>query len=147
MVRVTDAPWWAVIAGSTLGLGLWCLASLIPTLAQPRFARRIAPYLQDVSQGARDMLQPPSPGPAPALALLVRPVFDPLRRLLGALLGNVEIIERRLRQAGSGTTVESYRGQQALSVAADGHAGDGTVTGCQPRARRWPQRSAPDPSS
>ena len=116
MVRVTDAPWWAVIAGSTLGLGLWSLTSLIPTLGQPRFARRIAPYLQDVSQGARDMLQLPSPGPAPALALLVRPVFDPLRRLLGALLGNVEIIERRLRQAGSRSTIEAYRGQQALAV-------------------------------
>ncbi|NYF10249.1 tight adherence protein C [Leifsonia sp. AK011] len=113
---MTDSSWWAIITGTTLGLGLWSLASLIPKLAQPRFARRIAPYLQDVSQGARDMLQPPSPGPAPALALLVRPVFDPLRRALGALLGNVEVIERRLRQAGSGTTIEAYRGQQALAV-------------------------------
>lgn len=116
MVRVTDASWWAIIAGATLGLGLWSLASLIPKLAQPRFARRIAPHLQDVSQGARDMLQPPSPGPAPALALLVRPVFDPLRRALGALLGNVELIERRLRQAGSRSSIEAYRGQQALAV-------------------------------
>jgi tight adherence protein C len=138
VVRVTDASWWAIIAGATLGLGLWSLASLIPKLAQPRFARRIAPHLQDVSQGARDMLQPPSPGPAPALALLVGPLLDPVRRGLGALLGNVDLTERRLRQSGSKSTIESYRGQQALSVIGGlgvGSVGAGIASATGPAAQ------------
>ena len=106
----------AVVAGVSLGLGLWCLASLIPRLDRPRFARRVAPYLQDVSAGAREMLEPAPPGPVPVLALMLRPVLEPLRRGLGSLLGGSELITRRLRQAGSPLTVEAYRGQQLVAA-------------------------------
>ena len=129
MVRVTDATWWAVLAGSTLGLGMWTLASLLPAISRPSLARRIAPYLQDVSSEARDMLRPPSPGPAPALLLLIRPAFDPLRAALASLLGGGELIRRRLRQAGSATTVEPYRAQQAVAFIAATVLGLATAVG------------------
>ena len=106
----------AVVTGISLGLGLWCLASLIPRLDRPRFARRVAPYLQDVSAGAREMLEPAPPGPVSVLALMLRPVLEPLRRGLGSLLGGSELITRRLRQAGSSLTVEDYRGQQMVAA-------------------------------
>ena len=109
---------WAIVAGTGLGLGLWSLAGLLPTFARPRLERRIAPYLQDVSQAARESLDPPSPGPAPVLALLLRPVFDPLRAVLGSVLGGSELITRRLRQSGSAASVDSYRGQQVLAAIA-----------------------------
>lgn len=106
----------AIVAGISLGLGLWCLASLIPRLDRPRFARRVAPYLQDVSAGAREMLEPPPPGPVPVLALLLRPALEPAGRRLGSLLGGPELIARRLRQAGSPLTAEAYRGQQVVAA-------------------------------
>ncbi|MDO7881413.1 type II secretion system F family protein [Salinibacterium soli] len=112
MVRVTA---WAVVAGTGLGLGLWMLASMLPRLNRPRLARRVAPYLQDVSAGAREFLAPPPPGPLPVLSLLLRPVADPLFRLLGSLLGGPEQVARRLRQAGSRLSVEAFRSQQVLS--------------------------------
>ncbi len=115
---MTDATWLSVIAGSTFGLGLWSLASTVPKFGGPRLARRIAPYLQDVSAEAREMMRPPRPGPAPALLLLLRPLFDPLRSVLANVLGGTATIERRLRQAGVRGSVESYRAQQLFAVLA-----------------------------
>lgn len=109
MVRVTA---WAAVAGLGLGLGLWMLASLAPRMNQPRLARRIAPYLVDVSVGARDLVAPPPPGPLPVLGLIVEPVAARARALLGSVLGGNEQVARRLRQAGSELTVDGFRARQ-----------------------------------
>lgn len=127
MVRVTDAVWLAVIVGSCLGLGLWTLASMTPKFGAPRLARRIAPYLQDVSAEAREMLRPSRAGPAPALLLLARPILEPLRSALATVLGGAATIQRRLRQSGSRATVESYRAQQLLAVLAGAVLGIGAA--------------------
>lgn len=107
---------WAVVAGIVFGLGLWCLASLLPRLDRPRFAGRIAPYLQDVSAGARELLEPAAPGPVPVLDVLLRPVLEPLRRATTGLHGGSELIARRLRQAGSRLSADAYRGQQVVAA-------------------------------
>lgn len=105
---------WAVVAGVGLGLGLWMIASLTPRLSRPRLARRVAPYLQDVSASAREALSPASPGPLPVLRVLAQPVTDPLVRMLGALFGGNALLARRLRKAGMSITVDAFRGGQLL---------------------------------
>lgn len=114
MVRVSVALAWAVLAGLALGVGLWSLASLAPRMSRPRLARRVAPYLGDISPAAREALAPPAPGPLPVFGVLLQPLLSRGQRLLGGLLGGSEILARRLRQAGSSLTVEAFRGQQVL---------------------------------
>lgn len=105
---------WAVLAGLGLGFGLWCLASLAPRMRQPRLARRLAPYLQDVSAGAREALAPPPEGPVPVLGLLVLPVSGPLARGLAAVAGSDAELTRRLRQAGRADSLARHRTEQVL---------------------------------
>ncbi len=105
---------WAMVAAIGLGLGLWSLVSLAPKLNRPRLSRRIAPYLLDVSAGARESLAPAPPGPLPVLGILVEPISSRAERALGALLGGPDVARRRLRQSGSNLSVESFRSQQLL---------------------------------
>ena len=114
MVRVTPVVAWAVVAGIGLGFGLWCLASVIPRMSRPRLARRVAPYLVDVSPHAREMLTPATPGPLPVLGMLVEPVVSLARNALESTLGGSQTLSRRLRQSGSAVTVEAFRSQQLL---------------------------------
>ena len=125
MVRVTPSLAWAVVAGLALGFGLWCLVSLVPRMSRPRLARRVAPYLVDVSQGARDALEPAPPGPLPVIGLLLEPIAARARRALGSVLGGSEAIARRLRQSGSTMTLEGFRSQQLLWGVAGGLLGTG----------------------
>ncbi|CAN5232139.1 type II secretion system F family protein [soil metagenome] len=105
---------WAVVVGVALGIGLWSFASLAPRMSRPRLARRVAPYLVDVSAGAREAVAPPPPGPLPVIGILVEPIASRARHALGSLLGGTDSIARRLRQAGSPLTVEGFRSQQLL---------------------------------
>ena len=132
MVRVSGVQAWALLAGLGLGFGLWCIASMVPAMNRPRLARRVAPYVQDISQGARDLLAPPPPGPLPVLALLVEPVASRGRSVLTSLLGGTEQVARRLRQSGSGVSVEGFRSQQLLWGLAGAAAGVGaTIIGAR----------------
>lgn len=112
MVRVSS---WAIVLGVALGVGLWSLVSLLPRFSRPRLARRVAPYLADVSAAARAALSPAPPGPLPVIGVLLEPVLGRGRALLGSALGGSETIARRLRQAGSSLTVEGFRSQQVLA--------------------------------
>lgn len=112
MVRVNPALAWALVAGVGLGLGLWMLASLAPRMNRPRLSRRVAPYLVDVSAGAREALEPAPPGPLPVFGVMAAPAASVARRLLGSVLGGDAVVARRLRQAGSGLSVETFRAQQ-----------------------------------
>ena len=105
---------WAVLAGIGLGFGLWSLASLAPRMSRPRLARRVAPYLVDVSAAAREAQRPAPPGPLPVVGLLLEPATSRLRAGLSGLLGGSEVIARWLRQSGSALSVEGFRSQQLL---------------------------------
>lgn len=105
---------WAVVAGSGLGFGLWCLASVLPRMSRPRLARRVAPYLVDISPNAREMLAPATPGPLPVLGMLVEPLAARARATLDSTLGGSPLIATRLRQSGSSITVQTFRSQQLL---------------------------------
>lgn len=114
MVRVSPFLAWGVVLGIGLGFGLWLIASLAPRLSRPRLARRVAPYLADISAGARATLAPAPPGPLPVVGMLLEPVAARGRAALGAVLGGSETIGRRLRQSGSALSVEGFRSRQLL---------------------------------
>lgn len=111
---MTTTTAWAILAGAILGLGLWILASLAPRMSRPRLSRRVAPYVADISAGARESLAPVSGGPLPVIGMLVQPVAARARQLLGSVLGGAEPVARRLRQSGSPLTVDAFRSQQLL---------------------------------
>lgn len=111
---MTTLAAWAAVCGLALGLGLWSLASLVPRLGRPRLVSRVAPYLADVSSGAREMLSRRATDPLPVIGMLLAPVFAKGRVLLGRILGGASIVELRLRQSGSTLGVEAFRSRQLL---------------------------------
>ena len=115
---MSDALALALVAGIAGGLGLWSILSLIPRLSRPTLATRVAPYVIDVSSGAREHLAPRSAGPLPVLGVLLVPAMRWLRETLASVVGGGDLIARRLRQAGSELTIEAYRSQQLLAVLA-----------------------------
>jgi tight adherence protein C len=115
----------AVLCGLALGLGLWLLVSLAPRLSRPNLATRIAPYVVDVSADARQLLDRRTADPLPLFGALVDPIIGRARRWLGVIAGGNDVIQRRLRQAGSAVSVDEFRLKQ-LAWAAGG-AGCGIV--------------------
>ena len=103
---------WAVALGITLGLGAWSLLSLAPRMSRPRLARRVAPYLADVSDAAREATAPPPGGPVPVLGLLVAPG----RRVIDTILGDADATARRLRQAARPYELAAFRSRQLLAA-------------------------------
>ena len=114
MVPVSAPAAWALLCGLTFGTGLWLLVSMAPRLTRPRLVNRIAPYLVDVSSGARELVARRPADPLPLFGVLFTPVFTRARELLGGMLGGAATIQLRLRQAGSPLTVEAFRSHQLV---------------------------------
>jgi tight adherence protein C len=112
---------WALLYGLGLGLGLWLALSVMPRIGRPRLIDRVAPYLVDVSEGARQRVARRTADPLPVFGMLLAPVAGAGRRLLSSMLGGTELIETRLRQSASPLSVEGYRSRQlAWSVGGAG---------------------------
>jgi tight adherence protein C len=103
---------WGVVAGVTLGLGLWSLASLVPRLGRPSLASRVAPYVADFSDAARAMLDRRTVHPLPIIGALLAPGAERGRQLLGRALGGGAVVSLRLRQAGLPLSVDAFRSRQ-----------------------------------
>lgn len=127
MVRVSAAAAWSVACGAGLGLGLWILLSLAPRMSRPRLARRIAPYLADISGSAREAIAPPPPGPLPVVGLILGPALQHGQRVLGGVLGGADATSRRLRQAGSPLSLADFRSRQLLWCVGAAALGVGTA--------------------
>lgn len=102
----------ALIAGATLGLGLWLLVSAMPRVGRAKLEQRLAPYLVDVSPAAAELTTPRRSDPLPVLGALVAPLADRGTRALESLLGGEAHIRTRLRQAGFTATVAGHRTRQ-----------------------------------
>ena len=103
----------ALALGALLGTGLCLLALRLPAFARTRLVERIAPALADVSPEAREFVNRRRRTSVTALGALAEPVLLLMRRILGAVLGGGEEVGRRLRRAGSSTSVERFRTEQA----------------------------------
>jgi tight adherence protein C len=112
VVRVTPETGFGLILGTTLGFGLWMLVSLVPMLRRPLLLHRVAPYVLDVSAGARDLMARRRVDPARVLGVVASPVGDRLAPLVHAVLGAPAGVRRRLRQAAADETVTEFRGRQ-----------------------------------
>jgi len=126
MVPLTPHLAWALLCGVGFGFGLWSLVSLMPKFNSPRLLYRVAPYLVDISPGARELLSRRTVNPLPIVGTVFAPVVDWLRSVLGDALDGSATIRLRLRQSGSSTTSEQFRSEQ-LAWALAG-AALGTVT-------------------
>ncbi|WP_312854848.1 type II secretion system F family protein [Agromyces agglutinans] len=115
---MSDLAALAVVAGAMLGLGLWLVVAATPRIGRPRLMERVAPYIADISEQARESLERKASDPSPVLGLLVLPSARRARDLAWQVLGGNEVIARRLRQAGSPKTVERWRGEQLAWAAA-----------------------------
>ena len=120
---MTPLAAWGVLLGTALGLGLWSLVSLFPRLGRPRLASRVAPYVADFSDGARDLLGRRTVDPLPIIGALFSPAVDRARTSLGRLLGGNATIALRLRQSGSALGVDAFRSRQLAWALAGGVVG------------------------
>jgi len=112
----------AVVLGGAFGLGVCLLVSLAPRWGAPSLARRIAPYIRDVTDPRG-----------------VTPILDPRSADLGALwravqhrvtefAGGSASVERRLHQAGWSMDAAAFRGRQlAWAIAGVAIGGAGVV--------------------
>lgn len=104
----------SLVLGATLGLGLWMLVSLVPILRRPRLLHRVAPYVLDVSAGARDLVARRTVDPTRVVGVVAAPVSDRLAPLVHALLGAPATVAARLRRARSPLTLERFRARQLV---------------------------------
>ena len=112
----------SIVLGTALGVGVCLLLSLAPRVGAPSLARRIAPYIRDVTdpRGIGDVAAAAGPMPAPSLA------WRALQQRFARFLGGDAALGRRLHQAGRSMDASAFRGRQlAWSIA--GLATGGTV--------------------
>jgi len=114
VVPVTATASWSVLLGVTLGTGLWCIAASLPRLSGPRLADRIAPYIVDVSEGARLYVDRRRSDPLPVIGSVFAPVLGRVVAVVGALTGGSRTIQRRLDQLRSTVTISRFRAEQVL---------------------------------
>ena len=126
MVRViafgaTDIAY-AIVLGTTFGVGMCLLISLAPRWGAPSLARRIAPYIRDVTDPAGSSFDVASPG-AGAEAW-----WRALQLRVAGLIGGSVSVQRRLHQAGWTMDAAAFRGRQlAWAVAGVAVGGIGVV--------------------
>ncbi len=118
MVPLNAVPAVSVLLGVVLGLGLWLVVVATPRFGRPRLMARVAPYVADISAEARQLLARRSSDPSPVFGVMLGPLAASLRATASQLLGGNDAIAKRLRQAGSASTVERFRGEQLAWAAA-----------------------------
>lgn len=109
---------YAVVLGTALGVGACLLFSLAPRWGAPSLARRIAPYVRDVTD-ARGLDVSPGGGSAFAWSAFAQ-------RRLARLAGGDAVLARRLHRAGWTVDPATFRGRQ-LAWAVVGLGGGGAL--------------------
>ncbi|WP_456285069.1 type II secretion system F family protein [Microbacterium sp. JZ101] len=115
MSWATDAAL-SLLLGGCLGLGIWALLMLAPRWSAPSLARRIAPYLRDITDPAGTTAWSAVADPGAAIAGGARALWAAAQRRLTALLGGADGIARRLAQAGRPVDVAAFRGRQLAAT-------------------------------
>ena len=106
-----------------LGVGLWSIVSTLPRLSRPSLSMRVAPYVVDISDAARAIVDRRPANPLPVFGLVLAPIIGRLTGALNVVLGGSESTLKRLRQAGRLQTIEEFRTRQLVWGAAGGVVG------------------------
>ncbi|MET0782615.1 MAG: type II secretion system F family protein [Microbacterium sp.] len=112
----------AVVLGGAFGLGVCLLVSLAPRWGAPSLARRIAPYIRDVTdpRGVTPTLDTRGAG--------LTTVWAWLQERATNLAGGSASVDRRLQQAGWSMDAAAFRGRQlAWAIAGVAIGGAGVV--------------------
>lgn len=120
---MTSALAWGVLFGLVLGVGLWSIVSTLPRLSRPSLSLRVAPYVVDISDAARAIVDRRPASPLPVFGLVLAPLVGRLTGVLNVVLGGSESTLKRLRQAGQPLTIEEFRTRQLVWGAAGAGVG------------------------
>jgi len=120
---MTSALAWGVLFGLVLGVGLWSIVSTLPRLSRPSLSLRVAPYVVDISDAARAIVDRRPASPLPVFGLVLAPLVGRLTGVLNAVLGGSDSTLKRLRQAGRLQTIEEFRTRQLVWGAAGAGVG------------------------
>lgn len=112
MVPVSATAAWGLALGTVLGIGIWSVLAVLPRMGGPTLADRVAPYIVDVSEGARLFTVRRMVDPLPILGTLLAPTIHRLVDLLARVLGGNTVIAHRLDQAGRAMSVHRFRTEQ-----------------------------------
>ena len=96
----------AVVLGSAFGLGVCFLLSLTPWWGAPSLARRIAPYIRDVTDPRGVTLRLDTQGAS------LTALWAAAQGRIANLAGGSAAIDRRLHQAGWAMDAAAFRGRQ-----------------------------------
>lgn len=114
---------YAVVLGTALGVGVCLLISLAPRWGAPSLARRIAPYIRDVTDPRGLDVAAPAGGSSPfALSAFAH-------RRLARFAGGDAVLTRRLHQAAWTIDAARFRGRQLAWAIAGLAIGGGVVVG------------------
>lgn len=127
MVAMNAVVGWAALTGLGAGTGLWLMAATVTRIGRPRLLDRVAPYLVDISESARERVERRGADPLPIIGLLLAPMVTGARRMLNGLSGGGDTVRLRLRQAGSALSVEAHRSRQLVWLLLGAGAGAATI--------------------
>lgn len=118
----------AGLLGLVMGLGLWILLGVVwPTRSKKGWDQRLAPYLLDVSQRARDIHFATQSDPIVVAGQLLGPSVTRMIRRIDRALGGRTAQEALFVASGSGGSFEDFRARRTMEAIA-GFAG-GAVAG------------------
>lgn len=118
----------ASLLGLALGLGLWILLGVVwPIRSSKGWDHRLAPYLLDVSQRARDIHFAPQSDPIVVAGQLLGPSLSRAIRRIDRVLGGRSTQEALFLTSGLGGSFDDFRARRTMGAIA-GCAG-GAVAG------------------
>ena len=118
----------AGLLGLVLGLGLWIVLGVVwPGVSTKRWDQRLAPYLLDVSQRARDIHSATQTDPIVVAGQLLGPSVTRTIRRIDRALGGRTAQEAVFATSGRGGSFEDFRARRTMGAIA-GCAG-GALTG------------------
>jgi tight adherence protein C len=110
---------WSLLAGGTLGAGLWLTFVRLPVMRQQRFVDRIGPQLKSVDVQSRLLRTGPANiTPFGPLERIVRPVLHDAVGWLNRFNPATGVLVKRLAQAGKSQSPLDFRAEQIIWAAA-----------------------------
>lgn len=111
-VVVQPAAFGALV-GLAGGLGAWLVLARL-SARRIRLDDRLAPYLRERPRASRLLTEPNAASPFTTLERILTPAVGDAARVLERFGSSSASIRRRLRLAGTTTTVEQFRGEQLV---------------------------------